>query len=265
MATLDGPGDFGPERSRTPLARRSRGRLFFVAIAVLMLVVVALGFGKSFFLRPVFIDQPLPVYLIVHGVTMTAWFLLFLVQATLVSAKRTDLHKKLGLLGLALAMGVVVTAVVLNLNLVPRALAAGAISKPEEGAAFALGSLSSLIPFVLLVGVAIVRRRKPQIHKRLMFWAFVWMLGPAFTNTRPLGRVLDPLVAPFLPFFPSDFVWLFALVAYDWITLRRIHPATYVPFILLFLFFIFAMPWISESEALQRWLLALSADWKTAA
>ena len=111
-----------------------------------------------------------------------------------------------------------VTAFVLNLNLVPRALAAGAISRPEDGAAFALGSLSSLIPFVLLVGVAILKRGKPQIHKRLMFWAFVWMLGPAFTNTRPLGRVLDPLVAPYLPFFPADFVWLFALVAYDWFT-----------------------------------------------
>lgn len=256
MATLNDRREGEQEPARPLSTRRYRGRVFFVGIAVLMLFVVALGFGKSFFLRPAFTDKPLPVYLIVHGITMTAWFLLFLIQATLVSARRTDLHRKLGVFGLGLAAGVVVTAIVVNLNLVPRALASGLVSRPEDAAAFALGSLSSLIPFVILVALAVAQRRKPQVHKRLMFWAFVWMLGPAFTSTRPLGQVLDPLVAPYLPFFPSDLVWLVALVAYDWVTLRRIHPATYVPFILLFLYFFFATPWISASDTLQRWLLA---------
>ncbi len=51
---------------------RPRSR-FFVWSAVVMLVVIALGFGKSFFLRPAFNEKPLPLYLLLHGVTMTVW------------------------------------------------------------------------------------------------------------------------------------------------------------------------------------------------
>lgn len=221
-----------------------------------MILVVALGFGKSFFFRPAFNDKPLPAYLILHGATMTAWFLLFLAQTLLVSARRVDLHRKLGVAGIVLALGVVVTAVMVNLNLAPRAMEAGIISRPEDAAGFALDSLSSLIPFILLIGLAVVQRRKPDLHKRLMFWAFAWMLGPAFSGARPLGQFLDPLAAPYLDFFPSDFIWLFALMAYDWLTLRRIHPATYVPFILLFAYFMFVTPLISGSDMFQSWLLA---------
>lgn len=235
-------------------------RLFFVGIAIAMLIVVGLGFGRSFFLRPAFIEKPLPTYLIAHGATMTAWFLLFLMQTMFVSARRVDIHRKLGVAGIALAIGVVVTAVIVNLNVGPRALNAGTISRYDEAVGFALGSLSSLIPFVALVSLAVLLRRNPNLHKRLMFWAFVWMLGPAFAGSRPLGQFLDPLVAPFLPFFPSDFIWLLALMFYDWRTLRKIHPATYLPFILLFLYFMFATPLISENEVLQNWLLAFWQD-----
>lgn len=259
MATLGG-GAKAPNQSWLAAVPGARRKRFFVCMTILMLVAVALGFGRSFYLRPLFISKPLPGYLIVHGLTMTAWFLLFFVQATLVSIRRVDLHRKLGIAGLILAAGVVVTAIIVNLNVIPRMQANGQISRPEEGLGFALSSLSGLLPFVLLVGSAVWLRRRPDIHKRLMFWAFVWMLGPAFTNTRPLGEVLDPLVAPYLPFFPADLFWLFALSAYDWTTQRRIHPATYVTFILLFLFFVFVTPWIAGNETFRDWLLTYLQD-----
>jgi len=233
----------------------SRRKRFFICIAIIMLVVAALGFGKSFYLRPLFSSKPLPSYLVVHGITMTVWFLLFLVQASLVSAKRIDIHRKLGIAGVALAACVLVTGIVVNLNVIPRMLALGQISKPEEGVQFALSSLSGLIPFAILIFLAVVLRRKASIHKRLMFWAFAWILCPAFVNTRPLGQMLDSLVSPYLPFFPSDFIWLFALMAYDWKIERRVHPATYIPFVLLALFAILATPWIAGNEMLQDWLL----------
>lgn len=255
MGTLEG-GMKAPGRAWLTATPRAPRKRFFICMAVLMLVAVALGFGRSFYLRPLFISRPLPGYLVIHGLIMTAWFLLFFVQAALVSARRVDLHRKLGIAGLVFAAAVVVTAVVVNLNVIPRMQANGQLSTPEEGLEFALSSLSGLIPFVLLVGSAVWLRRRPDLHKRLMFWAFVWMLGPAFTNSRPLGEALDPLVAPYLPFFPADLLWLFGLVAYDWTTQRRIHPATYITFIVLFLFFVFATPWIAGNETLRNWLLA---------
>src|SRR5688572_32610405 len=76
----------------SPTRKRNR---FFVWTAIAMLVVIALGFGKSFDARQWFNDKPLPTYLIVHGVTMTAWYLIFLAQASLVAAGRSKLHSKL--------------------------------------------------------------------------------------------------------------------------------------------------------------------------
>lgn len=244
--------------SRVAGRSRKRRRIFFTAMAIAMLVVVALGFGRSFFLRPIYIPQPLPFYLVVHGIVMTAWFLLFLAQALLVSARRTDLHRKLGIAGLLVAAAIVVTGIMVNLNVASRMLARGEIAQLKDGMPFALASLSSLIPFVILIVVAMRMRRRPQVHKRLMFWAAVWILGPAFTNTRPIGEVLDPLVAPHLPFFPADLFWLVALVAYDLVTARRIHSATAIPFVLLLAYFLVVTPLIAGSEVLQGWLLAFA-------
>lgn len=224
-----------------------------------MLVVVALGFGRSFYLRPLLGSKPLPGYLIVHGATMTAWYLLFLVQAVLVNIGRSDLHRKLGIAGVALAVGVLVTGVCVNLHFIPRAQASGFISSPEDlsfGIAFVLASISSLIPFAILIVLAVLLRKKVATHKRLMYWALVWTLGPAFTITRPLGQVLDPLVAPYLPFFPADLFWFAALLVYDGKTIRRIHPATYLGFFSLTFYFLVVTEWIVGIEPLQECLRA---------
>ena len=55
-----------------PASRTRRRGWFFVAASLAMLTVVGLGFGRSFFLRPLFMDTPLRPHLVVHGVLMTA-------------------------------------------------------------------------------------------------------------------------------------------------------------------------------------------------
>lgn len=242
----------------TEAGKRHRSR-FFVWIAIAMLAVVALGFGRSFFLRPLFIEEPLPLYLVAHGAVMTAWYLLFLAQAVLVQLGRTGLHRKLGIAGLGLAVAVVVSAVQVQLNIVPRRISAGTITGPEDlslGVGFALASMSSLLPFVALIALAIWQRRKAAMHKRLMFWALVWTIGPAFAAGRPLGEALDPLVQPYLPFFPFDLIWFVALLAYDWKTKRRIHPVTWIGFLLLAFYALFIQEWIAGIPFLQDWLEA---------
>ena len=224
-----------------------------------MLVVVALGFSRSFYLRPIFTDKPLPPYLVAHGAVMTAWYLLFLAQATLVYRRRVDLHRWLGIFGVVLAGAVVATAVQVQLNIVTRRSSLGLISNDEDltGAiGFALSSMSSLVPFVVLIVLAVLLRRKVAIHKRLMFWALVWTIGPAFAEGRPLGLMLDPLVKPHLPFFPSDLFWIAALVAYDWKTEKRIHPVTWIGCISLTFYFLVVQEWIAGLDPLQNWLKA---------
>jgi hypothetical protein len=55
----------------------SRATQFFVAIAIVMVVFMAIGFGPSLYLRPIFgtVDRfgpHLPIHLIAHGAALTA-------------------------------------------------------------------------------------------------------------------------------------------------------------------------------------------------
>ena len=67
------------------------------------LVVVLVGFSRSFYLRTYFAFPELPVHLYLHGIALTAWFTLAFIQPWLIKFRRADLHRKLGRVGMALA------------------------------------------------------------------------------------------------------------------------------------------------------------------
>ena len=83
---------------------RPRAMRFFLALAVLMLAVVAVGFGPSLYLRRALgtVDRfgpSLPPHLLAHGAVLTVWYVLFVVQALLVRTGRRDVHRRLGVTG----------------------------------------------------------------------------------------------------------------------------------------------------------------------
>jgi hypothetical protein len=89
---------------------------FFLASSALFLAVVFAGFTPTFYVRPslwpteVILARHgpvLPAYLYVHGVLLTAWFVLAFVQTWLVATRRTHVHRKLGLGGVVVAAGIV--------------------------------------------------------------------------------------------------------------------------------------------------------------
>jgi hypothetical protein len=238
------------------VSRTRRRGWFFVATSLAMLTVVALGFGRSFFLRPLYSSTPLRPHLVVHGVLMTAWFVLFIVQANLVRVSRVAWHRKVGWASMSIAVAAFLSGVYVNLHILGRAQHEADVEEARRMVAFASESLVGLLPFVLLIGAALWFIRKPAVHKRLMYWSFAWMLGPAFANSRPLGRALDALVVPHLPFFPSDVIWLVALLAYDWKSEGRPHPATLVPFSVLAVYVIYLAPLIAAHPALRAMVTA---------
>src|SRR6185436_12010738 len=73
-----------PTRASSSITARSHHG-FFVCMAALLLATVLVGFAPSFYLRAYFGAPPLPTYLQLHGVVLTAWFLLFFVQTSLVA------------------------------------------------------------------------------------------------------------------------------------------------------------------------------------
>ena len=92
--------------------RRGRDRRLYTWFAILMPVIVLLGFARTYYLRGLFDAPAIPSLLVhLHGAVMTSWIVLFMVQVWLVSSRRVRVHQRLGIVGAVLAVLVFVVGV----------------------------------------------------------------------------------------------------------------------------------------------------------
>src|SRR3977135_4488019 len=91
-------------QAATTMTRRRGGRWFYVGMSIAVVIIVLAGFGPTYYLRPYFTPAPLIPLLHLHGLVFTSWILLFVIQTTLVAARRTDIHRRLGILGGVIAI-----------------------------------------------------------------------------------------------------------------------------------------------------------------
>ncbi|HEY3784015.1 MAG TPA: hypothetical protein VGL55_01915 [Steroidobacteraceae bacterium] len=191
-------------------ARRRRSRFFlWAAVAVASIVVV--GFTRSYFDRLAHGETTLAPLVHVHAVVMGGWFALFIGQALLVGLGRVDLHRKLGVIGIGMAMALVVTCAMVTWH----AAAAEVAGNQHVIFRMILGFNGlSLIVFASLVAAAIAARARSEFHKRLMLLASLCLLGP------PLGRLIDN---PYLV-IASICATIVLCVAVDTVRTRRLHP-----------------------------------------
>ncbi len=87
------------------------------------------------------------------------------------------------------------------------------------------GNLTSLVIFSVLLGSAVLLRRRSDAHKRLMIFASLSILPPAIARISRwpgLGGDLGPLVPLVILLFLS------VMVGFDLHTRRRVHRATVV-------------------------------------
>lgn len=206
-------------------ATRARPRFFFT-LAVLLLVVVFLGFAPTFYLDPWFDTPedagPMPGHLVVHALFMTTWFVGLVVQSGLIQRRRYRVHRALGTLGMAVFVGVVVTGAMATLDLLPR-------DASPRIPALATSNTFNLLLFVALVPLAVLYRTRPAVHMRLMLIASIAIVGPAVGPGRMLGMFLGSLLPASVSIPVPLLFWIplvGAIVAHDLSTRGRVHPAT---------------------------------------
>ena len=61
--------------------RRDLRSRFVLLLCIALAGLLVLGFGRTFFLQPVFHARPLTVPLVIHGLCGTGWFALLIWQA----------------------------------------------------------------------------------------------------------------------------------------------------------------------------------------
>jgi hypothetical protein len=208
-------------------------------MAVFLLVIVIVGFSRTFFLRPMFQVPALPWYDYVHGSVMTLWFVLLVVQTSLVAAHRTDLHRRLGIFGAVLAVAVVALALTVTLRFPAHfrvsngILSTGLPASPSAALGFLWGNIEAISLFSIMVATALITRRRPDTHKRLMLLASIAVITPAvgrLTTFPDLSgiRSSSPAVASLLTILSVALIALLPLTlgAYDLLTARRLHRVT---------------------------------------
>lgn len=93
-----------PEPTLEHGGRSDRDRFYFAGMAIVAAAIVFFGFARSYYLKGLFERPPLAPLLHLHGFLFTSWLVLLLSQVALVAAKRTDFHRRLGIVGGLLAI-----------------------------------------------------------------------------------------------------------------------------------------------------------------
>jgi hypothetical protein len=187
-------------------------------MAIAAAVIVFTGFSRSYFLKAHFGTPPLPPLVHLHGLLFTSWIVLFFTQVTLVAARRTDVHRRLGVVGAALA------AIMIVVGFKVAVAAASRGASPPGGPpplVFLVIPIGDILVFAMLVGAAFYFRRRVEIHKRLMVVATIGLLTAAIARL-PFAFILAN--GPLAFFGLTDLV-LLACVLYDSVAHRRLHPA----------------------------------------
>lgn len=213
----------------TATSSRVAERRFYLAFALLIFAAVLLGFGRTFFLRPWFpewvaLHAPREPFFLLHGTFTAAWFVVLIVQASLVSAGRVDVHRRLGKLSMGLAAAVVVMGATAAVIAARRPT--GFVDVPASPQEFLAIPLSGLAQFAVFAALAYARRGNGQAHKRLMLLASLSIVGAAIVRW-PLAVIA--MQSPVPGFGVSDLLacsFLLPMAAWDLASLGRVHPVT---------------------------------------
>jgi hypothetical protein len=172
-------------------------RLFYVIAGSVMLVATAVGFrafiahGKGFGGGE--ITRQIVSLVVVHGIAMFSWIILFLVQSTFILNGNRRLHMRIGVGGAVLA------GVMVPLGSITAILSARhnpELYQPFGGARFFLATmLGEMLSFGVLVGVAVIYRRRPEIHRPMMLLASLMIISGSLGRCPYIGQfaVMPPL------------------------------------------------------------------------
>ena len=224
MNGLHSPAASLPDRTK-PSAHAVGGSSFYVVVGLVAVAVVVIGFGPGIIATPTKrYAAPTPLIWI-HSVVFSCWLGLYLGQTILVRAGDRRLHRRLGWVGVPIAIAMVVMGYLVTIAQGRRGFA---LWWDPDGHADVLADLvfplGDLLTFTVLVGAAFVWRRQPQTHKRLMVLATVGSLMAApiahLLNYFPALREMPPVIL-----LPLAGLY-FGSAIHDRVAQGRIHPVS---------------------------------------
>ena len=197
--------------------RHRAERAFYLFIAFMFLALVLWTFARTFYLKLMFGTPALPLLVHIHGVVMTGWPVLLAVQTSLVASRRIQWHKRVGVFGAVWAGLVVLLGTVTTLHAAAREVQ-GHTPRAMGQVFITTLDLLQMLLFAVYVTAAILLRRRPDYHKRLMVLSIACMLPDALARL-PVSWMTNSLILVGLDGF------LLLCVGIDSFRNHRLHPA----------------------------------------
>jgi hypothetical protein len=199
-------------------------------MAIALTILVSAGFAWSTYVRTrpgstAFGGPTLLPLVRLHAAVSAAWLALLILQTSLIAARRTDVHRRLGLIGGVLAVALVVFGWIVAFDLRPMPptgdASLGVVPAPGT-LEFLILPAEELLVFSTLIGIAFYARHSPGAHKRLMMLGTLALIPAATTRPPSPGSTLMALGMFGLP----EAIFIATLVRHDIRTSGRLHPAT---------------------------------------
>jgi hypothetical protein len=228
-------------------------RDFFLVWLLLIWVGIVMGFGSDMIHHIQSHEAAYPIIVHFHAVAFVGFLVLLTTQLLLIRGNRHDLHRKLGVAGVALAAVMLVlgpaTAIV-----VQRAQ----WGTPDSDPAFVSIQFIGILDFFVLIVAAALSRNNPPAHKRLILLAILAISDAGFARWLD-GDIHawfgggDGFAITFAGFFLATDILVLGIGAYDLITRKRLHPA-----------YVAGAIWLFACQTAEV-LLYHSPAWKTVA
>jgi hypothetical protein len=210
-------------------------RNFYLSMGIVCALFVFIGFSPTYFLS-VFFERPanappLSLHVHIHTAIFTGWFALYITQSALVRNDRRDLHRRLGILGLVLAIALVT----INIATVVNAISEGRSSRIGPPMTQLYVALSSSLIVAGFIAAGMYFRKSRDIHKRLMLLATIAMVGPALNRIIIHYDLVQLLGVTHAAISGSVvFALIGAGIVNDVLRSRRVHPVYLVGFAIQF-------------------------------
>lgn len=197
---------------------------YFLSISVVILLLSVWGFSDNLFWD---IRQPSnsdPKF-IIHGLFCLAWMFVFVLQTMLVNSGKTALHRRVGVAGVLIAMGVIASTVYVF----------AAVWKGWGNMEpFVKANRILFASYAVCIFLAIHNRRRTAWHKRLMLVGTLFMMEPILSRVFGTAEIT---ILRGMPDHQLDFYWyvvvfsiwgalFLSLFAYDWLSTKRFHPVS---------------------------------------
>jgi hypothetical protein len=180
------------DRRAPAAARNSHPRYLYAIFALVLTALVVWGFqhfylhGRAYPGRP--LTPPIRTLVILHGVAMAGWMLLFVAQPFLISTGNRRLHMNLGKVGAVIALAIVVLGMKLGID--------AARVNPSDNKISGLVTkqflavpIISILAFGACVAGAIWFRRRAELHRALILVATLTALGAATARIDLLNNI----------------------------------------------------------------------------